>query len=63
MAELNRELRLDEAYEHGMEFIPAPEGARGPEMSGFNTVPTGAHDIYVRVAHRVEKKFDYSPKA
>ena len=56
--ELNRQLREDEAYQVGMNFIPSPEGASGKGMSGYSAVDRFDHaPIYARVAHKVFRDF------
>ncbi len=58
IAELNRQLRQDKAYQEGMAFVPYPEGASGRGMSGYSTTgPFELTGIYARVAHKVFKDF------
>lgn len=62
LAELNRELRKDEEFMRGMEFLPSPPGSSGREMSGYTV--TGRFQnfqwlgIYARVAHKVAEQFE-----
>lgn len=59
IAELNRQLSLDEQYQGGMEFLPAPPDASGSEMTGYDMAgPLEWRDIYSRVAAKVREKFE-----
>jgi hypothetical protein len=59
LAEMNRQLRLDEDYCDGMAFVPSPPGSTGRQMSGYDVaVGTGElMPIYARVAHAVARQF------
>jgi hypothetical protein len=60
-AEMNRRLRQHELYRPDMAFVPAPKGAIGRGMSGYDV--TGPHDlmgVYSQVAHVVAGEFGFS---
>ncbi len=59
LVELNRRLKLHEAYVDGMEFIPFPLGAVGRDLSGYSvTGPFGLMGIYALISHQVTADFD-----
>ena len=62
LAELNRELRDDEEYEEGMNFLPWPPGSSGKGMTGYNMAARFENShwvgIYARVAHKVRERFE-----
>lgn len=61
LAELNRQLREDEDFEEGMEFVAWPEGSSGHHMTGYDM--RGKFEnwhwigVYARVAHKVAERF------
>lgn len=59
LAELNRQLRLDQAYQPCMAFFPYPKGSVGQAMSGYDFDGSDEFPgIYARVAQRVDAAFD-----
>ncbi len=59
IAELNRQLKEDDYYEDGMEFVPHPEGASVSQMSGYSVRgPRTKIGVFARVAYRVSEKYD-----
>jgi hypothetical protein len=54
IAELNSELRRDEAFREGMAFVPYPHGTKARDMSGYSTTgPFELTGVYARVAQKV----------